>query len=410
MSGLHARFSPSSAHRLIDCPASLKACDGETDDAGYDAVLGTVAHWIHEHWLLTGKRPNHLLGKRPWSFIAKDELSAHEWQLIRYQIGTEKDIIVDDGMLNYVEDSVLRCREMPGDHFVEKRVNISRWTPIPDQFGTADHFACESGVLRVNDFKYGTGVQVYAEQNYQAILYALGVIDEYDWEYDFDKVVIGIHQPRLNHIDYWETTKAELLEIGEYIKKRFALANSDNPPYGPTEKACKFCKVSYKCKALADEVLDMFDFEDDATAEDVRLDLEFLTLEREVEIYKKRALFKLWIGGIEADIATRLSGDPDSVPGLKLVAGRSVRYWLNKNNAFDELSLYVDDEDKLYTPREVISPAQAEKLLSKDDRSIVSELAEKRPGKPTIVDEADPRPRWDGGNAALADDAFEDES
>ncbi len=409
MSGLHARYSPSSAHRIIDCPASLQACDGVADDAGYEAVEGTVAHWLHEEWLLTGKRPTQFLGKRPWSFIPHNELTSQEWQLLRHEIGTERDLFVDEGMLNYVEESVLWCREVPGDHFIEKRVNISPWCPIPDQFGTADHFACQPGKLVITDFKYGRGVQVYAERNYQAILYALGVINEYDWEYDFDEVVIRIAQPRLGHFDVWETTKAELLQIGEFIKERFAIAHGENPPFGPTEQACKFCRVSYKCKALADKVLDYFDFEEDASRDDVKLEAEFLTLERAVEIFKMRGLFKLWIGAVEADIATRLSRDPDSVPGLKLVAGRSVRYWPNPDKVRDDLALYID-EDKLYKPREMISPAQAEKLLSKGDRPIVSVLADKKPGKPTIVDADDPRPKWEGDNAAVASSHFDDES
>src|SRR5690606_41954580 len=95
------------------------------------------------------------------------------------------------------------------------------------------------------------------------------------------------------------------------------------------EDAAKFCSVAYKYKALPEEVSGYVDFGEDASRDDVKLEAEFLTLERAVEIFKMRGLFKLWIGAVEADIATRLSRDPDSVPGLKLVAGRSVRYWPN---------------------------------------------------------------------------------
>lgn len=411
MSGVHARFAPSSAHRLIDCPASLRACEGITDDPGVDAVHGTVGHYIHEACLTARRKASQFVGMHPCQFMPEDAMTDAEWVLIPYSRGVapDTDFIITDAFAEAVEESVLWCRELPGDHFVEKRVDISPWCPIPDQSGTADHFACSPGLLVVTDLKMGTGVQVFAERNYQGILYALGVINEYDWEYDFDQVVIRIAQPRLNHFDVWETTKAELLKIGEHIKQRFALAVKPDAPFGPSDKACRFCRVAHKCQALADSVIEMFDFDEDATADDVRLEAEFLTLDREVEIYKKRALFKLWIGAIEGDIATRLSRDADSVPGLKLVAGRSVRYWPNPDAARDDLALYID-EDKLFKPREMVSPAQAEKLLCKADRSIVFELAEKKPGKPTIVDANDKRPKWEGTNAVIAAEMFEDES
>lgn len=431
MSGSHATFAPSSAHRIITCPASLLASKGEPDAPGVDAVQGTVAHYIHEQCLRHGHKVSQYVGMHPRQFMPEDELTDAEWKLLPYSRGLkpDEDFIITDEIANYIDESVVWCKEVPGDRYVEERVDISPWCPTvyaldeegnlvhdendnpveEPQKGTADHFACSPGLLVVTDFKFGTGVQVFAERNYQGILYALGVINEYDWLYDFDKVVIRIAQPRLNHFDVWETTKAELLKIGEYIKERFALADKPNAPFHPDEHACKFCPIAYKCKALADTVLDYFDFEDDAGADDVRLEAEFLTLERSVEIFKRRGLFKLWIGAVEADIATRLSRDPDSVPGLKLVAGRSVRFWPNPDAARDELALYVD-EDKLFKPRELLSPAQAEKLLCKADRSIVSVLAEKKPGRPTIVDEKDPRPKWEGTNAVVSMTHFDDES
>lgn len=411
MSGTHATYAPSSAHRIITCPASLRASVGEPDAPGVDAVHGTVGHYIHEQRLRSNHPVQNYVGMHPLQFMPRHELTDAEWKLIPYSRGLrpDDDFVITTDFVEAVEESVQWCREVPGDHYVEERVNISPWCPIPEQFGTADHFACSPGLLVVTDLKMGTGVQVFATRNYQAILYALGVINEYDWMYDFDKVVIRIAQPRLNHFDVWETTKAELLKIGEYIKERFALANKKNAPFQPEEHACKFCPVSYKCKALADTVLDYFDFEDDATRDDVKLEAEFLTLERAVEIFKQRSLFKLWIGAVEADIATRLSRDPESVPGLKLVAGRSVRFWKDPDAARDDLALYVDDEAKLFTQPTLVSPAQAEKLLCKADRSIVSELADKQPGKPTIVDAADPRPKWEGNNAAIAMTHFESE-
>jgi hypothetical protein len=424
MSGIHSRFAPSSAHRLVECPASLLLNEQERDEPSYDAVLGTVAHWVHEHWLLTGKRPDDLVGKRPWSFMGQDELSKNEWQIVKQSYFDERgEIIVSEAMLNYVEESVQACLELPGDRFVEKRVDISPWCPefdehgkpVPKQGGTADFFACSPGLLEIADLKYGTGVQVFAEKNYQAIMYALGVINEYDWEYDFRVVRVRIHQPRLNHFDVWETTKEELLKIGKYIKSRYELALKPNPTYGASEKACQFCKVKSKCAHLAEQVLSHFDFEDDATTEDVKLEAAFLSLERQVEIFKMRGLFKMWIGSIEHDIEGMLRRVPNSVPGLKLVNGRSFRAWSKPETARDELLFAGFSEDQIYKPREMISPAQAEKLKPaeaedisrKEVKNIVAELTVKPLGGPVIVDSSDPRPEYVNDSSNLATKHFD---
>lgn len=420
MSGNHSRFAPSSAHRVVTCPASLLLNEAEPDSPSFEAVEGTVAHYIHEQMLAFNVDPMNFIGMHPRQFMPEHELTKAEWKLLPYSRGLkpEKDFLITQDMIAHVEESVLRCWEIPGDRYVEQRVDITPWCPPLDehgnptetQRGTADFFACAPGVLDITDLKFGIGVQVFAKRNYQAIKYALGVINEYDWLYDFERIIIRINQPRLNHFDVWETTKQELLEIGEYIKSRYEIALQPNAPFGASDKGCQFCKVKHKCAHLAQEVRDMFDFEDDATLEDVRTEAAFLTLERQVELYKMRALFKLWIGAVEADIIKKLASDQDSVPGLKLVAGRSSRYWRDEEATREELLFNDVSEDQLFKPREMISPAQAEKLLPKKARSIVSELAEKKPGKPTIVDADDPRPRWEGSNAALSLSSFDDES
>ena len=84
---------------------------------------------------------------------------------------------------------------MPGDHYVEVRVEHTAYCPDVDefgdplgqQFGTSDHI-CVSVAQRtmwIDDYKHGKGVKVYAERNKQATKYALGAIDEYDYLYGF---------------------------------------------------------------------------------------------------------------------------------------------------------------------------------------------------------------------------------
>lgn len=417
MAGVHSRFAPSSAHRRVECPASLLLEEQEPDTPTFEAVEGTVAHYIHEQALLGVAKLDSFIGMHPAQFMPENELTADEWKLIPYSRGLkpDEDFIVDRDMINHVEESVLRCLETPGDRYVEQRVDISPWCPpvdehgkpMPKQGGTADFFACSPGLLDITDLKYGAGVQVFATRNYQAIKYALGVINEYDWMYDFDKIVIRINQPRFDHYDVWETTKAELLEIGEYIKSRYLIALQPNAPFGASEKACQFCKIKYKCAHLTNVVLSHFDFEEDATVEDVKTQAAFLSLERQVEIFKMRGLFKMWIGAIEGDIEAQLKRDPSSVPGLRLVNGRSFRQWANEQQAQDELLFAGLAEDKIYTPRKLISPAQAEKLGRKAIKPLIASLVVKPLGEPVVVDEFDPRPDFVSDNSRLVAKHFD---
>jgi len=418
MSGHHSRFAPSSAHRVVECPASLLLNEQEPDSPSFEAVEGTVAHYIHEWCLIYGRRRGDgFTGMHPCQFMPEEELTPREWALIPYSRGLkpDEDFIITEEMIDYIEESVQRCREVPGEHYIEQRVDISPWCPKLDehgkpmqkQTGTADFFACRPGHLDVRDLKYGIGVQVFAEHNYQAIKYALGVINEYDWLYDFETVDIWIHQPRLNHFDVWHTTKAELLKIGKYIKSRYEIALKPNAPFGASEKACQFCKVKPKCAHLADVVLSHFDLEEDMTKDDVKTEAAFLSPERQVAIFKMRGLYDLWIGSIQGDIERRLAADPKSVPGLKLVNGRSSRHWIDEDEACEELKFAGAKEEDLYSKPEFISPAQAEKLGPKLFKPIVSELAKKRLGKPVIVDADDPRPDYRDPDEAAADTHFE---
>ena len=56
-----------------------------------------------------------------------------------------------------------------GDHYYETRIDISSITPIPKQFGTADHYALSDHLMVITDLKYGEGVKVYAAEDRTAI-------------------------------------------------------------------------------------------------------------------------------------------------------------------------------------------------------------------------------------------------
>ena len=396
MPGSHARFAPSSAHRIYDCPASLLLNENEPDREIYEAAEGTVAHHIAEICARARREPEEFLGM---TFDSGD-LDADYDEEQHSSKGFA--ITVDDEMVQGVGEYLDRIMGLPGDHYVETRVNISPWCPIPDQFGTCDHAAASHKKLIITDLKYGR-VQVDAPQNKQLVMYALGFINEYDWLYDFDEVIIRIAQPRLDHFDVWITSKAELLAIGEKIKERFALALKPNPPFGPSEKACRFCKVDFKCRANHDflyhERIMLLDDDD----EFVEPDLMLMSDDEIAALWLRKGMYENRMRAVE-DYLHKKVADGDFVPGLKTVAGRSSRYFTSEIDAELLLLEAGVPESKLYSKPEFVSPAQAEKLVRGEAKKKLQDFIKSKPGKPCLVSSDDKRKDLTVQSLELLDD------
>lgn len=415
--GGHSVYAPSASAMWLLCSGSLIPNLLADDDAGEDAAYGTVAHGVAERWLITGIRPSDLVGTKE----LVDE--GHEIFVIE----------IDDDMLDYVEQYVDWCTALPGHLFVEQRVDFSCLTPIPKQGGTADHIACQDGVLTITDLKMGKGVQVFATGNFQARLYALGAFYRWDWEYDFERIVIRIAQPRLGHFDVWEITRAELLEFAEYVRERAALAWQPNAPRTAGEKQCQWCKVKATCATFgaymaefvegAFEDLDGHVSDDQLTQFQDRLNDPFdafelhpvsihtLSPEQMGQIIKLRRSVENWFKSIEDEIEKLLQSGK-KVPGYKLVEGRANRFFSRNIDTADTLELLTGIPSQQFIEVTMLSPAKAETVLKKNGikgRSLEAimerdYLVTKPRGKPTMAPAHDKRRELSVG----VEDVFED--
>jgi hypothetical protein len=111
------------------------------------------------------------------------------------------------------------------------------------------------------------------------------------------------------------------------------------------------------------------------------------------ELLKLIPFLRMWADTIETHaLSLLLKGG--TLPGFKLVAGRTNRMWANERAATDWLVYITSVAEAM--PRKLISPAQAEKLLRehkiKNWRTQVSEHTTYRAGSPTIARDTDPRP------------------
>jgi hypothetical protein len=410
----HSIFGASKSHQYLNCKGSIFAQLGRQDSAGYDAAEGTVAHAIAEFWGSWGLERNDL----------DDEVGK-----IRKQTagGTIHEVTITAKMLNYLALYVGWCREAEGEQLWEQRVDFSRLTPIPRQGGTADHVAMRPGHLTITDLKYGVGVQVFAELNTQAMLYALGVIYAWDWLYGFDTVTVRICQPRLDHFDVWETTTADLLIWADDAKHEMAEAWAINAPRTPGEKQCRFCAAKATCSAyvsvidrLADESFDdMTISAEEMAGAPAKLDSPVMFPEVTSLTTTDIAKALVWRKPVEEffqaayeELSSRVfTGAAEVPPGWMVANGRASRSITDEAAAVRRLADLGYKSAALYK-REFRSAAALEEMLVEDGFSkakataFLKPVVRVTPGRPTLALAKPGRePALD-----LADESFEDES
>lgn len=351
----HAALGASNAHRWLYCPGSVKAESTLPNTTSVFAQEGTTAHELAEFTLTT-------------SDTALDHFDNQEMaDFVRVYTDYVRALSVDADMV-----------------LIEQRVDYSDW--VPGGFGTADAIVLRGDTLHVCDLKYGMGVQVFAEDNPQGMLYGLGAYAEVGFISDVRRVVISIIQPRLDHISEWEISVDDLLRWAEWVTQRADATQGDYAARQPGEKQCRFCKAKHNCKALADHVqstlLTDFDNLNQLPNPDTLTDAQIGAA------LSAKSLIDGWINAVSAHVTERLESG-EGFPGFKLVAGRSSRSWIDEETA--QVSL-VEMIGNKATVTKVISPAQAEKALGAKRKADVVDLITTSSGKPTLAPESDKRP------------------
>jgi hypothetical protein len=374
------------------CPGSLWAELAWPDTAGFEAAQGTVFHRIAAEFLEAGVRPR--LDGGPQTVIENGF-----------------SITVDEKMIAYAVEYFDWCIEEPGQHYVEKRVDYSDLTPIPNQGGTCDFAACSMGLLVLKDAKYGVGVQVFAERNSQLMLYAYGAFRAYDWLYDFHTFRLCICQPRLGHFDTWECSRAELLEFAASAKERMAACWQEDAPRVPGVSQCRFCRdVGCVARiAVQDHLIDQtFGDETITPAESnralVRLEAgetphlpkivaKSLETRHLARILDFRKVYEKAFADIAIELERRLTNGEvvtDWIGERWMIAvGRSSRSVADVDEVISLLGIIGVDEDDLYE-RKFLSPAKLEEkmvqtgLRKSAAAKILAPYIKITPGRPTL--------------------------
>lgn len=410
----HAKYSPSSAHRWMVCPGSMAletlAPRAEEKPSEY-AAEGTAAHELAT-WVLTKDAPaaayiGHQIQADGFTFTVDREMADNVQAYA-------------DRVRDYAED---------GELLVEQCMEFSEYVDHPEQFGTSDAVVLTSDGLeiQVHDLKYGRGVKVDAQDNQQAMLYALGALAEFGMVGDFLRVRVVIHQPRLNHVSEADYTIQELMEFAKKAKQGVercedaihyleGIGNLRADYFNPGEDQCRFCPAKATCPALRKEVL--------AAVADDFID-ETQPLAPQLEPALERTMDNRLLGNLLGAVdliegfckAIRAAAEVEllagrEVPGWKLVEGRrGSRRWGSEQEAEDMLkSMRLKVED-MYDLK-LISPTTAEKLhkagaIGPRQWPRLQELITQAEGKPSVAPADDKRPAL---VMTAVEDDFDDET
>lgn len=288
------------------------------------------------------------------------------------------------------------CNELPGDHFVETRVQLSHRMPLNDQFGSTDHGAIYNRTLVVTDLKAGYSI-VYAKENEQAMAYALGLYDEWSDMYDIDDIVIRIAQPRQGHWDVWKCSATELLAWGEKLRGVVLDAMSDDAKFTAGEKQCEFCPAAGHCSAQQAMVKAKLDGDFDAFDEDQEK-VHVLSLEELGKARESFAFITKWMASINKRIyESCLRGEDEH--GCKVVESKSRRVYKDVEATALFFLKQKFDESKVFAPRKMNGPSTMEKLFKGDaKKKFLAEYVTQPPGKPVLASATDERPPYDPGD------------
>lgn len=386
MSESHALLSASGAHRWATCAPSLRLEAAFPNTSSKFASEGTAAHELGSWALSNGKHPS----EYPETHIEADGL--------RFPVAPMVEHVV-----KYVD--LVRKMAAGGNLLVEQRVNYSDWIGVDDSFGTSDSVILFDDRCVVIDLKYGMGVKVDAEENEQLMLYALGALYEYEMLGDFQSVTVVICQPRLDHVDEWTVSVADLKAFA--LKMRTAgrrainaLEASVEPAlseFTPDDSACRFCRAKSTCPALRAEV--------DTETRDLFADLvegstQVAVIPAEIAPDRLAQAMSLvdriegWCKAVRAEVERRLLvGQP--VEGYKLVGGRrGPRSWVDPDAAEAALKSFRLKQDEMYS-FDLLSPTAIEKLLKDANPkrwAKLQPLIGQTDGKPSVAPVSDKRP------------------
>ncbi len=400
LDGIHSPIGASQAERWWLCPGSVARIQASPPAAPSKyAAEGTVAHTVAERYLTAAK--NHGLGVITEEGVEVLPPDIYD-DVGRDFIADGFEFEVTDEMVAAVEVYVTLIEDLMHEYSltwdwvqVEKRFCLSH---IDDEaFGTSDcSLVVPMNRLIVVDYKHGKGYSVDIDMNKQLMMYALGVYYELpEWlREDLLWVEIIIVQPRDSSNEEGVRRMVYPISILFEYERGLTLAiqrvrsGNDTLLAG---KHCKFCPAKPTCPAFRAHM------NEQAAMDFSNAELELVTLpppsvlnpEHLARLIENANLIKDWASAVLAHAHT-LAERGVKIPGYELVEKTGNRRWKN-----------TEEVEKVYSAKlgerafnqKLKSPAQMEKMLSKQEKAELEAFWEKPVTGKTLVQEGSGRPK-----------------
>ena len=265
-------------------------------------------------------------------------------------------------------------------YVTEAKVEFEGVKALEGVFGSADVVGCIGDRCVVLDWKFGDGVIVDAEENPQGLFYAAAVkkTSGLHWAAQgTSEVEIIIVQPPM--VRRWVTTWRRVDAFERELVEAVKAAQRPDAPLAIGDH-CRWCTAKPICPQMNGSI--------DRVVHTALKDIDGATLG---EVLRRAEALETFISDARTLAQARLEKNMP-VPGYKLVPKRAVRQW-----AHDEvktqlalIKLGLGEQD--FIKQELISPAQAEKVLKKSKLALPDDLVVAVSSGNTIAQESDPRP------------------
>lgn len=328
----------SAASRWIACPASVRLiAQVPNQESGEAAKIGTAIHALAEQCYNRDLDPMKFVGKVYEGIEMTDENCGFAQQHLQAIWDIEEEL-------------------------GEGTVSVEKFLPYQESTaykigGTADVIGIskEKRKLIIADLKTGRGY-VDAESD-QLKLYSLAAMESGGLYQDIDTVELWIIQPHHGEVRKHTMTTQELVDWEHYVLTP-SIENALNPAYPPvpSESACQYCAAKTICPAQANmvEVVHSAPPVEVLTEEQISVLLtKFDMVEDYIKAVRDHALKRMEKGAV--------------IAGWQLAPKRALRSWTDEWQAYAGLLALGLDKDQVMKT-ELITPAQAEKLLTKDQK------------------------------------------
>jgi len=329
----------SAASRWIACPASARlSALMPYVEGGEAAKIGTAIHKLAEICFKDESDPMTLVGTVVEGITMTEENCDFAKQYLH-------------AIFNIYNDHEWHCEGL-----IEEFLPYQD-TPQVKVGGTADFIGiCKSWrKLIVADLKTGRG---YVDQDSEQLkLYALAALEAKQLYKDIDTVELWIIQPHHGEVRKHTMTTQELVDWEHYVLVP-AIENALNPafPPVPSDSACQYCNARTICPAQANiaEVV--------ATAPPV----EILTEGQISVLLTKFDMVEGYIKAVREHALKRMESG-SVIDGWQLQPKRALRSWTDESEIVTHLLARGLNMEQIFK-QELITPAAAEKLLTKDQR------------------------------------------